>query len=77
MIIHGDNLLALKALEKEHCTFGTDTEYILKNGGELLVEQMYIDSKKLLRKIEGKKAGGEDVSYENELLVNIKKYIER
>lgn len=52
-------------------------EYILKNGGELLVEQMYIDSKKLLRKIEGKKAGGEDVSYENELLVNIKKYIER
>ena len=52
-------------------------EYILKNGGELLLEQMEIDSKKLSRKIEGKKAGGEDVSYENELLENIKKYIER
>ena len=48
-------------------------EYILKNGGELLSEQMEMDSKKLLRKIEGKRAGGEDVSYEADLLENIKK----
>ena len=48
-------------------------EYILKNGGELLSEQMEIDSKKLSRKIEGKRAGGEDVSYEADLLENIKK----
>lgn len=48
-------------------------EYILKNGGDLLSEQMEIDTKKLLRKIEGKRAGGEDVSYEAELLENIKK----
>ncbi|MBQ9978636.1 MAG: SAM-dependent methyltransferase [Clostridia bacterium] len=48
-------------------------EYILKNGGELLSEQMEMDSKKLLRKIEGKRAGGEDVSYESDLLENIKK----
>ena len=48
-------------------------EYILKNGGELLSVQMEIDSKKLSRKIEGKRAGGEDVSYEAELLENIKK----
>ena len=48
-------------------------EYILKNGGELLSEQMEIDSKKLSRKIEGKRAGGEDVSYEADMLENIKK----
>lgn len=48
-------------------------EYILKNGGELLSEQMEIDSKKLSRKIEGKRAGGEDVGYEADLLENIKK----
>lgn len=48
-------------------------EYILKNGGELLSEQMEIDSKKLSRKIEGKRAGGENVSYEADLLENIKK----
>lgn len=48
-------------------------EYILKNGGELLSEQMEMDYKKLLRKIEGKRAGGEDVSYEADLLENIKK----
>ena len=48
-------------------------EYILKNGGELLSVQMEIDSKKLSRKIEGKRAGGEDVSYEADLLENIKK----
>lgn len=48
-------------------------EYILKNGGELLSVQMEIDSKKLSRKIEGKRAGGEDVSYEAYLLENIKK----
>ena len=48
-------------------------EYILKNGGELLSEKMEIDSKKLSRKIEGKRAGGEDVSYEADMLENIKK----
>ena len=48
-------------------------EYILKNGGELLSVQMEIDSKKLSRKIEGKRAGGEDVSYEADMLENIKK----
>lgn len=48
-------------------------ECILKNGGELLSEQMEIDSKKLSRKIEGKRAGGEDVSYEADMLENIKK----
>lgn len=48
-------------------------EYILKNGGELLSVQMEIDSKKLSRKIEGKRAGGEDVGYEADLLENIKK----
>lgn len=48
-------------------------ECILKNGGELLSVQMEIDSKKLSRKIEGKRAGGEDVSYEADLLENIKK----
>ena len=48
-------------------------ECILKNGGELLSEQMEIDFKKLSRKIEGKRAGGEDVGYEADLLENIKK----
>jgi len=32
-----------------------------------------MDSKKILRIIEGKRAGGEDVSYEAYLLENIKK----
>ncbi len=55
-------------------TFG---EYILKNKNDLLIELMSITKNKLERKISGKKSGGEDVSYELEMVNNINEYIER
>ena len=55
-------------------TFG---EYILKNKNDLLIELMSITKYKLERKVSGKKSGGEDVSYELEMLKNINEYIER
>ena len=55
-------------------TFG---EYILKNKNDLLIELMSITKNKLERKVSGKKSGGEDVSYELEMLKNINEYIER
>ena len=47
----------------------------LKNN--LLIELMEMTKNKLERKIFGKKEGGEDITYETELLENINKYIER
>ena len=52
-------------------------EYILKDKNNLLLELMEMTKKKLERKISGKKEGGEDVTYEVELLENINKYIAR
>ena len=52
-------------------------KHILEESGNLLEQMMIADKKKLLRKIEGKKAGNEDISYEENLLRNIEKYIER
>ena len=51
-------------------------EYILKEKSGLLISLMIAEKKKLIRKIDGKKAGNEDVSYENRLLYNIEQYIE-
>ena len=50
-------------------------DHILKNKTDLLAELMEITRKKLERKLIGKREGGEDVSYELELLENIKNYI--
>ena len=55
-------------------TFG---EYIIKSKNDLLIELMSITKNKLERKVSGKKSGGEDVSYELEMLKNINEYIER
>lgn len=52
-------------------------EHIIMQGGELFNELLLSTHKKLIRKIEGKSEGNEDVSYENELLANIEKYIKR
>ena len=52
-------------------------EYILKEKNNLLLELMDMTKKKLERKISGKKEGGEDITYELELLENINKYIAR
>jgi tRNA (adenine22-N1)-methyltransferase len=52
-------------------------DYILNDNSELLVELLELTKKKLERKISGKREGGEDVSYELNLLENINKYIER
>ena len=52
-------------------------EYILKDKDNLLIELMEMTKNKLERKISGKKEGGEDITYETELLENINKYIER
>ena len=52
-------------------------EHILKNKNNLLVEILDITKKKLERKICGKQDGGEDVSYEMNMLEKINKYIER
>ena len=51
-------------------------EYILNERNDLLIESMYLTKKKLDRKIAGKRDGGEDISYETELLEKINKYIE-
>lgn len=52
-------------------------EFILGNPNELLIELLNKTKIKLERKINGKREGGEDVSYELNLLENINKYIER
>ena len=52
-------------------------EHILKNKSDLLIRLMEATKQKLERKIFGKKEGGEDVSYEEELLDNINEYIAR
>ncbi len=52
-------------------------EHIIAQGGELFDELLSSTKKQLVRKIAGKKSGGEDVSYEEELLEKIDKYIER
>ena len=50
-------------------------EYILKEKSQLLTESMKIETFKLERKIAGKRLGGEDISYEMNLLNNINNYI--
>ena len=52
-------------------------EYILKENSELLIELFELTKKKLERKILGKREGGEDISYESEMLENINNYIAR
>lgn len=49
--------------------------YILASGGDLLGELLDNTKKKTLHKIEGKNAGGEDASYEQDLLDAIETYI--
>lgn len=51
-------------------------EHILRRKSNLLLELMLSIQKQLDRKISGKTEGGEDVSYENELLAKINEYIE-
>ena len=50
-------------------------EYILKEKSQLLIESMKIETLKIERKIAGKQLGGEDISYELNLLDNINDYI--
>lgn len=50
-------------------------EHILKDKNQLLFESMKIEALKLERKIAGKRVGGEDISYEINLLNEINKYI--
>ncbi|MBO5716243.1 MAG: SAM-dependent methyltransferase [Clostridia bacterium] len=52
-------------------------EYILKEKSQLLLQLLDITKNKLERKINGKRAGGEDISYEMNLLESINNYIER
>ena len=52
-------------------------EFILKENKPLLLDLFNITKNKLERKIKGKQEGGEDVSYEMEMLQNINKYIAR
>ena len=52
-------------------------EYLLKNRSHLLLEMMKNTKKQLERKILGKKSGGEDITYENNLLSAMNAYIER
>ncbi len=52
-------------------------EFILKENKPLLLDLFNITKNKLERKIKGKQEGGEDISYEIEILENINKYIER
>ncbi len=52
-------------------------EYILKEGGELLEGLLLTARAQLERKISGRRAGGEDISGECELLKKITQYIER
>lgn len=52
-------------------------EYILKSKNELLIKLLEQTKKKLERKIQGKREGGEDVSYESKMLENINNYITR
>ena len=51
-------------------------EYILKEKSELLISLMLNEKKKLIRKINGKREGNEDFSYEKNMLESIEKYIE-
>ena len=50
-------------------------KFILEEGGDLLIQLLDNSKKKILRKIEGKNAGGEDISYEKNLLVAIETYL--
>lgn len=52
-------------------------EFILKEKTDLLVSLLVTEKNKLIRKIDGKREGNEDASYEKSLLENIEKYIER
>jgi tRNA (adenine22-N1)-methyltransferase len=52
-------------------------EYILKEKSDLLLELLNSAQRKLERKIEGKREGGEDISYELEMLEKINNYIAR
>ena len=52
-------------------------EFILRGKSELLISLLANERKKIVRKIEGKRSGKEDASYEEEILKSIEKYIER
>ena len=52
-------------------------EFILKENNELLKELFKLTKNKLERKINGKREGGEDITYETFMLENINKYIAR
>lgn len=52
-------------------------KFLLKERNELLISLMKDTERKLLRKLDGKRMGNEDISYETEILEGIRKYIER
>lgn len=52
-------------------------EYILKDNSNLLIDLLKNTQQKLERKINGKREGGEDISYELKMLEAINNYIER
>ena len=52
-------------------------EYILEERSQLLLELLDINRKKLERKLNGKREGGEEISCELEMLKKINDYIER
>lgn len=52
-------------------------EFILNEHSPFLIELLNITKNKLERKISGKREGGEDVSYETQMLERINEYIER
>ncbi len=52
-------------------------EYILKENSTLLIDLLTITKNKFERKISGKREGGEDISYEIQMLDKINEYIER
>lgn len=50
-------------------------EYIISNKSKLLLDLLQSTQKQLLRKIEGKTAGNEDITHEKELLEHINNYM--
>lgn len=52
-------------------------EFILKEKNQLLIDLLELTKHKLERKINGKREGGDDITYESFMIESITKYIER
>jgi tRNA (adenine22-N1)-methyltransferase len=52
-------------------------EFILKEKNQLLLDLLELTKHKLERKINGKREGGDDITYESFMIESITKYIER